>query len=164
MPKPEIEGSCWLWWAILLLTVPLPWLSALCLAGLVHELGHYAAVRLLGGEILAISASAGGIRMEASRLSTWRNIGACLAGPLTGFLLIFLVQWLPLTSLCGIIQSIRNLLPIGNTDGSHILHAMLTEILGESRAEQICRRISFLLWGMLLALAGIVIYCLNWQL
>ena len=161
MPKPEIEGSCWLWWAILLLTVPLPWLFSVCLAGLVHEMGHYAAVRLLGGEIIAVSVGCSGIRMEASGLSTRQSIAASLAGPLAGLLPMFAVKWLPLTAFCGIIQSIRNLLPLGNTDGSHILKAVLSAFLGEVRADQVCRRVSGFLWGIILILSGIVLYRLN---
>ena len=161
MPKPEIEGSCWLWWAVLILTVPLPWLCAVCIAGLIHELGHYAAVRLLGGNIIAISVGCGGIRMEASGLTTPQNIAASLAGPLAGLLPMFAVNLLPLTAFCGIIQSIRNLLPLGNTDGSHILKAVLTAFLGEVRATRVCQRVSGFLWGIILILSGIVLYRLN---
>ena len=143
------------------MTVPLPWLGAVCIAGLIHELGHYAAVRLLGGNIIAISVGCSGICMEASGLSTPRSIAASLAGPLAGLLPMFAVSLLPLTAFCGIIQSIRNLLPLGNTDGSHILQAVLTAFIGEDRAGRICRRVSGFLWGFLLILSGIILYRLN---
>ena len=138
MPKLRIDGQCFLIWAILLLTVPLPWLAAVSAAAIVHEAGHYFAVRLLGGQVRSLSIHPSGAVMEATELSGGGKILTSLAGPLAGLLLLILAERFPLMALCALVQSIRNLLPLGGTDGTHILRTILTAKIGERRADRIC--------------------------
>lgn len=109
-------GFCFLT-ALLLLTLPLHWVAACFLAALFHELGHYLAVLLLGGKISCLEFSFCGARMYASALPPERELLCLLAGPAASLSMLLFVRIFPQLSLCGLIQGVYNLLPIGNLDG-----------------------------------------------
>lgn len=128
-----LDASVCIWLALLVLTVPLPWLCAMSAAGLVHELGHIAAVRLLGGEIGGISVGSRGACIQASAMSPKRKILCSLAGPACSLLLVLLIRVCPRVSICGFAQGIFNLLPFDNLDGGHIIQAMQERRLGREK-------------------------------
>ena len=48
-----------------------------------------------------------------------------LAGPFGGLVLLLTARWLPRLAICGLMQSVFNLLPISPLDGSRAVSAML---------------------------------------
>lgn len=109
-------GFCFLT-ALLLLTLPLHWVAAYFLAAFFHELGHYLAILLLGGKISCLEFSFRGARMYASALPPKRELVCLLTGPAASLSMLLFVRIFPQLSLCGLVQGIYNLLPIGNLDG-----------------------------------------------
>lgn len=121
------------WLAILLFLLPLRWLVAALLAACIHELGHYIAVCLCGGNIQSIRLGVSGAEMRASGLTGWQEILCLLAGPLAGLLPLLLCKILPTLALCGLIQTLYNLIPIYPLDGGKILHSLIRLCGGSNR-------------------------------
>lgn len=124
---------------ILLLTLPLRWLLASFLSALIHELCHIAATKICGGTILDFRIGIGGAEIITDPMPYWMQIICILAGPLGSFALIFLFEWLPLTSVCGLIQGAFNILPILPLDGGRILLCVLESAFDPPKASTICR-------------------------
>ena len=112
--------------ALLLLTVPIRWIAAGVFAAVIHELGHYLAVRLLGGEVISTTVSSRGAKMEALPMSQGREILCILAGPAASFSLLLLARFFPRVAICGLIQGVYNLLPIYPLDGGRSLRCLIS--------------------------------------
>lgn len=95
-----------------------PLAAAACL---LHELGHYAAIRLLGGDIKLIRLTAVGAEMVLSGpLDYWREGAAALSGPLVNLLLASFfcrVEGGALFAGLNLALGCFNLLPVGRLDG-----------------------------------------------
>lgn len=104
--------------ALLLLTLPLRWVLACFLAAMVHELGHTLAVLLCGGRITGVMLSFRGARMDAAPLPLGAELVCVLAGPAASLTLGLLLPWFPRLALCGFVQGVYNLLPLGRLDGA----------------------------------------------
>ena len=117
-------GACLLW-ALLLLTLPLPWLLSALLAGLIHELCHLSAVQLWGGSVNRFCVGFAGTRIDTDIPAEAGRLLAILAGPLGSLLLCLLFPWQPRLAVCGFVQGIYNLLPIPSLDGGRLLRFYL---------------------------------------
>lgn len=134
----RIEPSAPLLLAVfVLLSSPLL-LFALLLAALLHEVGHYVALRRLRGRVTAIHITALGAEMQvAGRLSYGGELLAAAAGPAVNLLLALFLGlcgrlWDVLYLFAGaqLILGLFNLLPVRPLDGGSILWnltAWLTE-------------------------------------
>lgn len=126
-----ITGALWL------LVLPLRWLLAALTAALFHELCHVAAVAALGGSISGIGAGRNGAKLEAGGLSASKQLICTLAGPIGGLLLMFAARWVPAVAICGLVQSVYNLLPIWPLDGGQALDVLLRMVLSPRSARKI---------------------------
>ena len=115
---------------LMILLLPLQWLCCVAVTVLLHELGHYCAVRLLGGNIHNLRFGAGGAIMEADGLTRCSELICLLAGPIAGLLPAFFFHSFPTLAVCGIIQSVYNLLPIYPLDGGRIARNIINKISG----------------------------------
>lgn len=122
----RIDYGFYIFAAALLLIIPIRWILAAFLAALVHELGHYLAVRLLGGEVAGGEMTWRGARMEVFPMSPGRELVCILAGPAASLLLLCLARIFPRVAICGLIQGCYNLLPIAPLDGGRALHCLLS--------------------------------------
>lgn len=120
-----------------------------------HELGHVAAVSLLGGGIKEFHLTAVGAELvlDGTRpLPYGREALAALAGPGTSLLTAVLAaagKWFLLAGL-SLGQGLFNLLPILPLDGGRALYLMLSSGLGEDQAEKALGVASAVLSGLLL--------------
>lgn len=147
MAKLRIDPAACLWWAVLLLVLPLKWLLAAAAAAAVHEMGHYLAVRLLGGRVLGITLGPGGAALETSPMEPDRELVCSIAGPVSGALTVFLIRRFPLAALCAMVQSLFNLLPIYPLDGGRVLLCAVELLFPKADAQRICCRVSnIFLW------------------
>lgn len=110
--------------AVWLLLVPLPWVGAAVLAGMVHELGHLILLWAEGTRIWQIRVGAFGARIETETLDPWHEFCAALAGPAIGTILCLFYRMLPRTAVCAFIQSAYNLLPVYPMDGGRAMRSL----------------------------------------
>lgn len=117
----RLDPKMYILLALLLLTLPLPWLLAAVTAALFHELCHLAAVRLAGGRVTGLTIGPGGAVMEG-QLPPGVGAGlAILAGPAGSLTLLALCHVCPRIALCAGIQGLFNLLPLPWLDGGRAL-------------------------------------------
>ncbi len=118
------------------------------LAVLIHEGGHFFAIRLFRAPVKNFSLSPLGaqIRLEDPYLPYRKELVISLAGPLAGLLccggLIFLIRYnfSPLILyffFCNLFLSLFNLLPAAGLDGGRALYALLCQLSREDVAGNI---------------------------
>ena len=117
----RIKGNVYIYLAVLLLFIPIPWLCAWLVSILFHEFCHYLLVQLFGGRVYKIAIGIGGAEMESTALTKLQSVMALMIGPIGGLLLTFLGKWIPRTALCSCFLSVYNLLPLSFLDGGRIL-------------------------------------------
>ena len=108
----------------MLLVLPLRWFIASLIAAGIHELGHYGAVLLCKGRMNSVRIGAFHCVMNATDLTPWQEILCICAGPIAGFATLFLAPWMPVTAVCGFLQTVYNLLPVYPLDGGRLVRCM----------------------------------------
>ena len=136
--------------------VPLVMLAAVC-----HELGHLAALRLMGARVERLRLTAFGAELKADTrfLPYGREILCTLAGPAVNLLLALLLARVSgdyLLAGANLIQGCFNLLPLPELDGGRVLYLLVSWLTDPAAADTVCGRVgivvSFLLAGVTLAL------------
>lgn len=127
-----------------------------------HELGHIAAIRLLGGTINEIRLTAVGAELVLARpLAYWQEGLAALAGPAVNLLLALAGCYFNL-SFAGLNLALAlfNLLPVGRLDGGRAVSCTLALLAGPETADRVGRWLDCLCTagvmaaGLFLALCG----------
>lgn len=121
--------------ALALLTLPLEWILAAVTAAAIHECCHVAALRICGVRIFGFSAGSEGARIETEPMGRWQELCCALAGPVGSFLLVLLIRWVPLISICALFHGLYNLLPVYPLDGGRVLCCLA----GRKTAEAIAK-------------------------
>jgi Zn-dependent protease len=111
--------------AAVLLVFPLQWICAWLLAAIIHEVGHCILVIIFGGRVIGACIDIGGFKLYTSTMAGVKSSICSAAGPLAGIMLLFCARQFPRLALCGIFQSVYNLLPIYPLDGGRILRNCL---------------------------------------
>ena len=136
--RVEITGGCLLllaWLNYLDRELLLPMALVSCGA---HELGHVAAIRLLGGNIKQLRLTAVGAELVLDRtLGYWPEGVSALAGPGVNLLLALLCcqfSWGLSFAGLNLVLALFNLLPIGRLDGGRALYCTLALLAGPGLA------------------------------
>lgn len=139
----------------------LPWAA---LAAGLHELGHFAAARALGGRVscLRLTVTGGNMELDGRRSLTYAGeLCAILAGPAANLVLALLAarlgeRWGPGYLLAGLSLSLGwfNLLPVYPLDGGRALALILSGFLSEPLAGRCVRCCTLACTSALLALGG----------
>jgi len=119
---------------------------------LVHELGHYIALKMLGGRITEVRLEATGaaIIYDGSRMSYMAELIAALSGPLFSFVLAYACArigrrhgefWFTLSGV-SLVLCAFNLLPAITLDGGRVLYTLLAHVFSADTAEKICFAVS----------------------
>ena len=136
--RNRLDGYSCIYGAFLLLLLPLRWTVAAVVAAGFHELCHYAAVRLCGGRVLKLKAHLHGASMEAGGLSSLQEIICILSGPAGSLALLFFAPWFPRIAVCGAMQGLFNLLPVGSLDGGRALRCLIETAFPVALANRLC--------------------------
>ena len=120
-------------------------LAAVILSVAVHEAGHAAAIRALGGKVKGLRFDTSGLCMYGTgAYSTAGEVITLLAGPLSGLVLAYICaklgdsaqnNFLLRTSGISLALTAYNLLPALPLDGGRALCCMLRGLIGERRCE-----------------------------
>jgi stage IV sporulation protein FB len=125
--KIKISSGFYIFLVLLILLLPVQWMAGAILAAVIHELFHILAVLFFGGEILSITVTGTGARIDATPMSLGKTLLSSLAGPTGSFLCLCGSEYFPEMALCGLVQGAYNLLPIYPLDGGRALQALCSE-------------------------------------
>ena len=128
------------------------WIPVIFISVLIHELAHAATIAMFGyGPSEIVLGGIGGATMNRRVAKPWHDVIISLAGPISSFVLAFLIQWivyrvpfarrdpmmvefLPLLIVMNIWWGEFNLLPISPLDGGHAVRNFLRIFLRDATA------------------------------
>ena len=132
----------------------LPMAMAACL---LHELGHWAVIRLLGGQISLVRLTAVGAEMVLRcPMGYWQEGVSALAGPGVNLLLaLIFCAWPGGAVFAGLnlVLACFNMLPAGRLDGGRALYCTLALLAGPEWAGRIGRCLDGI-WAAVLLVCG----------
>ena len=121
----SIKPNTYIYFTLLLLIFPLDWVFAWIIAALFHEICHWVAVKICGGEVLSVVFGLGGAEMYCGNMPDRCRMFSVLCGPFGGLILIFVRMWFPKIALCSLLLSAYNLLPLLPLDGGQVLRILI---------------------------------------
>ena len=147
--------------AILLMIIPVRWLLCWLTAAGLHEIFHLIALKICGYPIRSVSVGAFGVKIDTDTDRGIKGVFCALAGPLAGFILLLFVRRIPMIALCGLFQSVANLVPVYPLDGGRALNNLLYLIFPDHRADLITRYIERGIWFILFVICVYGVVKLN---
>lgn len=154
--KVRILPGFYIFIAVAFVLVPVKWLAAWMLAAAIHELSHILMLKLLRCQLLSVRVGASGAVIKAGCDARWKQLLCTLAGPLSGFALMLFLRVMPRVALCGMIQSLYNILPLSSLDGGKTLEIITQMLFPKSVSKRIVEitRFAVIVSLLLLALYG----------
>ncbi len=135
----------------------LPMAAAACV---LHELGHYFMIRILGGEIRLIRLTAVGAEISVKRpLNYWQEGLTALAGPAVNLALALVFcswSWGAVFAGLNLVLALFNMAPVGRLDGGRALNCAMALLVGPERADRMGQRLD-LLCAVLLLGGGVLL-------
>ena len=116
----KIKPEAYFLLAILILTLPIPWIAAAMFAAYIHELCHIAAILLCKSSVYSITVSGTGAKIHTAPLSCYQECLCALTGPCGSLLLTGFAYWIPRIAFCGLVQGLFNLIPVYPLDGGRV--------------------------------------------
>ena len=160
--KVHSTGGFWLVLGALLMAASLRLLFWFLVACLVHELGHWGAIRALGGRVGEFRLTGVGAVIFPARarmFSYWEECLVALAGPAASLLLALAAgswgRWLGsedayLLTGVSLVLGLFNLLPADPLDGSRAFRAVFAQLAGPDWGDRLEGGLTRVLGGLLL--------------
>lgn len=165
----NIQPSCWLVAVLALVILPIRWVIAWFLAVVIHELGHYVALKILAVGVNSVSVRLSGAYMHTAPMTLVQETVVAAMGPVFSLLLVLLSPLVPYTTCCAFFQLLFNLLPLNGFDGWRVLGNCLKLVLPDKHAVTVMKAIQFIFlagicvvalwlqWGALIFAVGLVL-------
>ena len=147
-----LSGSFCFLASLMVVLLPLDWLLSCAGAAIFHELCHLVAIYLCSGSWQGVIVSSNTARISLPPLAWWQELLCAIAGPVGGFLLWLLYPVFPQIAVCGLAQSLYNLLPIYPMDGGRVLRCLAERFLKPAYSDYLCEFIGAMTKGILLAI------------
>ena len=112
--------------ALAILLIPVSWLVSVLAAAIVHELCHHLAIRFMTGSWASTRLLFHSARIAIPDLSAGNEAFCALAGPAGGMMLACLWEYFPKLAICGLMQSIYNMIPVYPMDGGRVVRILLS--------------------------------------
>ena len=113
---------------------------AVLLSVVVHELGHAAAIRLLGGRVVSVRFDSSGLCMDGNGMdSQARELAVFASGPAAGLVFAAACSRYPenefavMLTAIGLAMTAYNLLPVYPLDGGRMVYTMLQDRIGHKK-------------------------------
>lgn len=153
-----IKAETYIWLSVALMIVPLPWVSAWVIAAVVHECAHLLMLYLLDVKVKQILVGAGGAIIRIDHIVWWKEALCAVAGPAGGAFLCVTAGLFPRLAVCGMIQTVFNILPLYPLDGGRILYCIANRVFGNHAAGGICAAVSAI------SIVILFVLCLHFRL
>ena len=137
--------------ALLLLTIPFKPLICILISITVHELFHFFAAIILKIPVTSFRFHALGIKMTANTMTNLQEMVCALAGPLGGLILAWVSHKYFMLSICALLHSIFNLIPLYPLDGGRALFALISQLLPRGKSEWMCMLFQGMFFSLLFA-------------
>ena len=124
-----VDTNVLIYTAFLIMVVPFRLFMAWLLAILIHEFGHYIALRVFGITIYSIEIKLLSVLMRTEPIEGWKEAICAAAGPMAGLCLLLFARFLPCTAIFAFLHSIYNLLPFFPLDGGRIVKGIKNELM-----------------------------------
>lgn len=141
---------------ILVLAIPIQWISAWLIAACTHELFHCVGVYACGGRIYDIRIGLNGAKIETGGLSVGKEVFCLLIGSIGTLAWLLVSHHFPRLCICAALQSAYNLLPLPSLDGGQALRRALDATFKPSVAENICKCVQYI---TILLIVVFFLYC-----
>lgn len=157
--KVTVTPGFWFLLVVTLLSGAGEVLPLMVLAALLHELGHLAALHLVGATVEGICFTSFGVEIRADTryLPYGKDIFCTMAGPAVNIIAAFVLARTAgdyLLAGANLLQGVFNLLPLTGLDGARALHLALCWLLGPVRADQISKWVE-LCWAAIITLLAL---------
>ena len=137
----KAEGSFWILLALLILTLPLRWVASALIAAGVHELCHLGMLQLLSVKVMGLRIRADGAVLDTGPMTEKEELLCALAGPGGSFALLLFLHIFPRIALCGLVQGLSNLIPLGDRDGARAVRSGIRLLSGKSPCKRMKMRV-----------------------
>jgi len=155
----QVAASAYILLAFALILIPVPWVTAWLTAMIIHESGHYFAIRLCRERVISVTLGMQGTSMLTDPMSDRKEILCALAGPLSGLLLLLFFRFIPRIAVCALFQALYNLLPVYPLDGGRALRGLFRQCMPRQKADKLMELIRKVI---LLMVATTIIYMTVW--
>ena len=138
-------------------------LPFLLLSAIIHELGHFLTLNLLGARVGGVEVGLGGARALVpgmARLSYKKEFAAVAAGPAVNLAAALVLsrlaaktsaEWMFVAAGTNLVLGLFNLLPMRFLDGGRLAQIIAASRVGPVKAEHICALLSWVTLSLVLA-------------
>ncbi len=134
---------------------------AVLISVIMHELGHAAAIRLLGGRVVSVRFDSSGLCMDGSGMdSRARELAVLASGPAAGLVFAAVCSCYPenkfavMLTAIGLVMTAYNLLPVYPLDGGRMVYTVLQGCTGHEKCVNIMYCLG-IMTGTALAVCGL---------